>query len=201
MINFIYGKLREVADKKIVVEVNGMGFDINFPSSNIENLPKENADIKVYTYMAVKEDEISLYGFLTKEDKEMFLNLIECDGVGPKGAMKIISELGFTELINAIARKDDVYISKVPGIGKKTASKICIELADKIKKLDFNGAKDIIKENNEKNSRLIDIENEVVKALMKLGYKNKEAKAMVEKVGVNVGDTSENVLKKVLKKR
>lgn len=201
MIDHIYGKLREKEDKYIVIETGGVGFMIYFPSSNMVNLPDIDKDIKIYTYMAVKEDEISLYGFLTKEDKEIFMLLISCSGVGPKGAMNIISELGFTTVIKAIARGDDKKISEVSGIGKKTASKICIELKDKIKKVKFTGAKDLIKDNNEKKSRISDVESEAIKALMKLGYKNKEAKEMIDKIDIDLDDTVENVIKKVLKRK
>lgn len=200
MINFIYGKLREVEESSIVIEASGVGFEIYFPKSNMKNLPMIDSEMKVYTYMAVKEDDMSLFGFLTKEDKEIFMKLISCNGVGPKGAMNIVSELGFTTAIKAIASGDDKKIAEVPGIGKKTASKICIELQDKVKKIKFTGAKDLIKDNNEKKSRISDIEDEAVKALMKLGYKNKEAQAMVEKANVDIGDTIEDVIKKVFKK-
>ena len=94
MINFINGKLKEVLQDKIVVETNGIGFGIYFPASNFVNLPEIDSDIKVFTYMHVKEDEMSLYGFLTREDREMFLKLLTVNGVGPKGALNIISNLG-----------------------------------------------------------------------------------------------------------
>lgn len=201
MIDFIAGKLKEIEDNYIVIETNGIGFFIFFPKSNMENLPSIDSDIKVYTYMAVKEDEMSLYGFLTKEDKEIFMLLISCNGVGPKGAMNIISELGFTAVIKAITNNNDKKISEVSGIGKKTASKICIELHDKVKKIKFTGAVDLIKDNNDKKSRITDIEDEATKALIKLGYKNKEAKAMVDKVDIDIDDTTQDIIKKVFRKK
>ena len=137
MVNFVTGKLREILADKIVVEANGIGFGIYFPASNFVNLPELDSDIKVFTYMHVKEDEMSLYGFLTREDREMFLKLLTVNGVGPKGALNIISKLGFSTLMKAIANEDSKLISSVSGIGSKTASKICIELGDKVRKMNL----------------------------------------------------------------
>ena len=99
MINFVSGKLKEVLQDSIIVETSGIGFGIFFPASNFKNLPEIDNEIKVYTYMNVKEDELSLYGFLTREDREMFLKLLTVSGVGPKGALNIISTLGFLHLL------------------------------------------------------------------------------------------------------
>ena len=93
MISFISGKLKEILQDSIVVKTNGVGFGIFFPASNFKNLPSIDDDIKVFTYTNVKEDELSLYGFLTREDREMFLKLLTVNGVGPKGALNIISTL------------------------------------------------------------------------------------------------------------
>ena len=199
MISFINGKLKEVSDNKIVVETGGVGYDIFFPASNVKNLPNLDEDIKVYTYMHVKEEEMSLYGFLTKEDKEMFLRLLIVNGVGPKGALNIISTLGFSTLIKAISTEDSKLISSVPGIGTKTASKICIELGDRVRKLNFEGKIDIIKKNNEENKKINDVKDEVVEALIKLGYKENKAREMVSALDIKGDEETGELLSKVFK--
>lgn len=200
MINYINGKLTDVMDNRIVVETGGVGFDMFFPASNIVNLPQIESNIKVYTYMNVKEDEISLFGFLTKEDKEMFLKLLTVNGVGPKGALNIISTFGFSELIKAISNEDSKLIASVQGIGKKTAEKICIELSDKMRKISFEGKFDIIKNNNEENKKLNSIKDEVIEALVKLGHKESKAREMISKIDFDANITASELLKLALTK-
>lgn len=195
MISFIDGQLKEIYDDKIVVEIGGLGFDIYFPSSNFSNLPALGEKVKIYTYMNVREDDISLYGFLTNEDKNMFLKLLTVSGVGPKGALNIISNLGFSDLIKAIINDDSKTIAKVPGIGQKTASKICIEIGDKVRKLNFDNKIDIIKKNNEKNENIEAIRKETIEALIKLGIKEQKAKDIISKINLYEGMTTSELLK------
>lgn len=199
MYNYIKGKLVEILENKIVVETDGIGFDIFFPSSNFENLPSIGENVKVFTYMNVKEDEMSLYGFLTSEDKDMFLKLLTVNGVGPKGALNVISNLGFSTLMKAIKANDSKLIASVKGLGQKTASKICIELGDKVSKLDFSDDKDIIKKNKVKNMVSSSVREEVVEALKKLGYKEVKAREMLAKIDIPDGITAGKLLKLVLK--
>lgn len=201
MINFIEGKLKEILDNKIVVETCGVGYDIFFPASNFKNLPDLEANVKIYTYMHVKEEEMSLYGFLTKEDKEMFLRLLTVNGVGPKGALNIISTLGFSTLMKAISSDDSKLIASVQGIGSKTASKICIELGDKVRKMNFEGKIDIIKQNNEANKKFSKLRDEVAEALVKLGYKDNKARELIGTIDIDDNDTASDLLKKVLKNK
>ena len=200
MISFISGKLREVLNDKIVVETNGVGFSIYFPASNFTNLPDIDTDIKVFTYMHVKEEEMSLYGFITREDREMFLKLLTVNGVGPKGALNIISNLGFSTLMKAIANEDSKLISSVSGIGSKTASKICIELGDKIRKMNFEGKVDVIKKNLAENEKFNVIKDEVVEAMVKLGFKESRAREILNTISLDGTETSSEILKIALKK-
>lgn len=186
MYNYIIGKLVEIAENRIVVETDGIGFDIFFPSSNIESLPNIGTEVKIYTFMNVKEDEMSLYGFLRKEDKEMFLKLITVNGVGPKGALNIISTLGFSALIKALATNDTKTLAGVKGLGQKTASKICIELGD-------------IDKNMLKNNTYSKVQEEVIEALKKLGYKDTKAREMIAKVKDIEGMSTSELLKLALK--
>lgn len=200
MINSVEGKLKEILENRIVVETSGVGYDIFFPASNFKNLPELEENIKVFTYMHVKEDEMSLYGFLTREDKEMFLKLLTVSGVGPKGALSIISTLGFSTLMKAISSDDSKLIASVQGIGSKTASKICIELGDKVRKMSFEGKVDIIKSNNEINSKVNAIKDEAVEALVKLGYKESKARELISTLNLSGDETASDILKLALKK-
>lgn len=199
MVNFVTGKLREILADKIVVEANGIGFGIYFPASNFVNLPELDSDIKVFTYMHVKEDEMSLYGFLTREDREMFLKLLTVNGVGPKGALNIISKLGFSTLMKAIANEDSKLISSVSGIGSKTASKICIELGDKVRKMNFEGKIDIIKQNNSENKKFNVVKDEVAEAMVKLGFKEAKAREILNNLNLSGEETASDILKLALK--
>lgn len=201
MINFINGKLREVLENKIVVETNGIGFGIYFPASNFKNLPEIDDDLKVFTYMNVKEDEMSLYGFLTREDREMFLKLLTVNGVGPKGALNIISTLGFSTLMKAIAGEDSKLISQVQGIGSKTASKICIELGDKVRKMNFEGRLDIIKQNNTENQKINRLKDEVVEAMVALGMKENKAREILATFDLKGDESASEILKLALKNK
>ena len=200
MINYICGKYIGLVGNQLIIENNGIGYDMLIPMSNIKNLPNINCDIKVYTYMIVKEDDISLYGFLNEDDRNVFLMLITVNGVGPKGALSIISTLGFTDTIKAIKSQDTKKISSIQGIGSKTASKIVIELSDKIKKLNLTDSIDTTKINNEKNEKINMIKNEVIEALIVLGYQKKSATDLVNKFECDENMTSDELLKLILKK-
>ena len=200
MINYICGKYIGLVGNQLIIENNGIGYDMLIPMSNIKNLPDINCDIKVYTYMIVKEDDISLYGFLNEDDRNVFLMLITVNGVGPKGALSIISTLGFTDTIKAIKSQDTKKISSIQGIGSKTASKIVIELSDKIKKLNLTDSIDTTKINNEKNEKINMIKNEVIEALIVLGYQKKSAADLVNKFECDEDMTSDELLKLILKK-
>lgn len=199
MINYIIGKLIETNESMIVVENNHIGYELFFPKSNMQNLPNIGEEIKIYTYMNVKEDEISLYGFLTNDDKEMFLKLLTVNGVGPKGALNIISSFGYSMLVKAISMEDNKLIATVPGIGQKTASKICIELGDKIRKMNFDNKLDVAKSDNVKNESITKIKDDTIEALVQLGYKESKARDIVSKINITSDITASDVLKMVLK--
>ena len=199
MINYIIGKLVDVDEDKLIIDNSNIAFEMYFPKSNIRNLPEIGQEVKIYTYMAVKEDDISLYGFFTKEDKQMFMKLITVSGVGPKGALSIISAFGFSELVKIISNADAKSISTVSGIGSKTASKIIIELSDKIKKLNFTSGIDLIKENNAYSDKITKVQDEVIEALCSLGYQKKSATDMVRSIDIDENTTADELLKIALK--
>ena len=131
MIKYLNGTLAEVDIDSIVVEVSGIGYGVNVPVSVIENVREIGSKIKIYTYMNVKEDDVSLYGFLTKDELEIFKRIISVSGIGPKGGLAILSTLSADDLRFAVLSDDAKAIAKSPGIGLKTASKLILELKDK----------------------------------------------------------------------
>ena len=149
MIHFIKGQLDTVAEQQIVVENRGIGYEILVPASVIQKLPRIGNEVKIYTYMHVREDAMQLYGFMTKDEREMFQLLITVNGIGPKGALGILSIMDTDALRFAILSDDAKSISKAPGIGAKTASKLILELKDKV---DFEEAVDTMLTQGEQNA-------------------------------------------------
>lgn len=131
MISYIKGTISEIEQDKIVIECNNMGFNI-FVTNNIISESRLGEEIQIYTYMSVKEDGITLFGFKTKDELNIFKKMITVSGIGPKGAISILSTLNVSKLRIAIMSDDAKAISKAPGIGAKTASKLILELKDKI---------------------------------------------------------------------
>lgn len=198
MISYIKGSLEGVYDKRVVVDVGGVGYLIYISNTAISLLPTLGEEVKIYTYLNVKEDDMQLFGFLTWDDLEMFKQIIGVSGIGPKGGMSILSVLSPDDLRFAVLSADIKAINAAPGIGKKTAEKLIIELRDKIK------IEDTLKSENIEASGLSDTGNEDVRtqtvmALVSLGYGNTEALKAVKKVSISDEDTVEDVLKQSLK--
>ena len=170
MISYIKGELTEILSDLIVVETGGVGYNIFVPVSVIDVLPSIGDEIKIYTYLNVKEDEMSLFGFLTRDDLNMFKMLISVNGIGPKVAIGALSNISSDDLRFAVLSDDVAAIKALPGIGPKTAQKLIIELKDKLK-LDevFESAlaKNAVKNNASNNVMLI--RNDAGEALVSLG--------------------------------
>ena len=132
MYSYIKGELVDVAGDHIVVDNNGIGYQMFISSSTHFHMPAIGEDVKVYTYLNVKEDALQLFGFLTKEELELFKLLITVNGIGPKNALGILGTLEPADLRFAIMAEDAKAISKAPGVGAKSAQRIIIELRDKI---------------------------------------------------------------------
>ncbi len=130
MINYIIGKVTEKEENMIVVESNGIGYEIQVSSHTANSIEFDNEYAKILTYMQVKEDGICLYGFISKEEKNMFLKLISVSGIGPKMAIGILSGVTIPELINAILSQDVKMLCTIKGLGKKTAERLLVELKD-----------------------------------------------------------------------
>ncbi|HOO22863.1 MAG TPA: Holliday junction branch migration protein RuvA [Clostridia bacterium] len=132
MIGYIKGEVVELNGNTLVLENNSIGFEVTVSNSSIVRINQAGRFVKLFTYMHVREDEISLYGFFTREEKDMFLKLITISGVGPKAAISILSGIEIGQLVLAILSNDVKALSKVKGIGKKTAERIILELKESV---------------------------------------------------------------------
>lgn len=201
MIGYIKGELADVKENYIVVEAGNIGYEIFLPVSSIEELPPRNSTVKIYTYLQVREDALCLYGFLTKDELEMFKLLITVNGIGPKGALGVLSSITADELKFAILAQDSRTIAKAQGIGKKTAEKIILELKDKIRPENVFGEnfdEDIFKKPDKKN--IYGKRDEAVQALVALGYTSQEAYKIISQIDMTEDMTTEDILKLCLKK-
>lgn len=197
MIAYLVGTVAEVSEDNIVVELNGMGFNVRVPYGYGF---KVGSEIKVHTYTYVKEDAFQLFGFETKDQLELFKKLITVNGIGPKGALAILSVMSANDLRFAIYSQDASAIAKAPGIGKKTAERVILDLKDKIKLEDVTtlpGAGET--ENGLIADNFEAARKEAIDALAALGYGISEAAKAVSKVAVTEESTTEEILKMALK--
>lgn len=132
MISFLIGTIEDKQENSLLLDVGGVGFEMSISSNTFSALPMIGESVKVLTYMSVREDDISLFGFSSKEEKDLFVKLISVSGIGPKVAISILSGLSLNALSIAIANKDVKMLSKIKGLGAKTAERICVELKDKV---------------------------------------------------------------------
>ncbi len=197
MISFIKGELMEVFDDTIVLENQGIGYNIRVPATVLSSVGNIGSTIKVYTYLQVREDDLSLFGFLTREDLNIFKLLINVNGIGPKGALNILSTISPDDLRFAVLSEDVKLISSAPGIGSKTAQKLIIELKDKLKIADGFEKNQAVVGSADKSAA--GAKNEAIEALVALGYSSSEAIKAVKAID-NIADMdSEAVLKAALK--
>ena len=183
MYSYIIGEFVEMTPEGIVIENNGIGYDIKTSSLTAENIPKSGEFVKVYTYLHVREDDMSLYGFLTRDELNVFKLLINVNGIGPKGALGILSAISTDDLRFAVLSDDVNLIKSCPGVGAKTAQRLIIELKDKLKveeafEMALNNRNKANAAAEQDNS--IIVMNDAVEALVSLGYSSKDALVAVK---------------------
>ena len=194
MISYIKGILEDMSPGMVVVDNHGIGYQMMVPMRG-ESFPKIGQEIKIYTHMHVREDDVSLFGFLSKEEKEAFELLIGVNGIGPKVGLSVLSTLSVYELKMAVISEDVKTISKTPGLGPKGAKKLILELKDKLSfEEDGVGAEIFDTSADSSDSVMITIEG-----LVSLGYSKSEAAIAVNKVEDAKDLTPEELLKKALK--
>lgn len=202
MIAFVRGTVAELSENRIILECGNIGYEIYMPENTINGKIYIGEELKVHTYFHVREDVMQLYGFLSKDDLQMFRMLLGVNGIGPKAALGILSGLTPDELRFAVLADDVKTISKAPGVGKKTAQKLILELKDKLNlqeaislKMEQIQAHSVpVSSNTEQDGRI-----EAVEALIALGYSNAEALHAVQSVPGAETQDAESLLKAALK--
>lgn len=197
MIAFVKGKIEDLSEENVVIDIGGVGVNVKISAGTFNLLPGIGGEVKLYTYTSVREDAFILFGFLTKDELELFKKLITVNGIGPKGGLSILSVMSADELRFAIVSGDGTAIARAPGIGKKTAERVILDLRDKIsledtlihRKMQVSGAAG-------QDSHAV---NEAVEALTALGYSASDALQAVKKVAPDKNMDVETLLKLALK--
>lgn len=192
MISYIKGRAAMLDEERAVIENNGIGYELFVTAHTASRLINDGDEAKAYTYMSVKEDGITLFGFYSKEERELFLRLISVNGVGPKSALAILSGMSITDLAAAIMTGDERALLKAPGIGKKTAARIILELKDKI------DLKDALTMDTSDINIDTGAKGETVEALLALGFGRADAVRAVNAAFAD-GMTSSEALSLALK--
>jgi holliday junction DNA helicase RuvA len=174
MIGLLRGSLLEKRPGQVIVDAGGVGYDVHIPLSTFAALGAIRAEVTLLVYTHVREDQISLYGFLTAREKHLFEMLISVSGVGPALALKILSGMSVDEIVPAVRRGDVAGLTRIPGVGRKTAERVIVELRDKLAAAESAAA-----EPREPRSQ---IEEDLFSALVNLGYERREAERTLEKL-------------------
>lgn len=200
MYSYIKGILTDMEEDLIVVEAGGIGYNIYTTGQTFNYLPSVGEEVKIYTYLHIREDAMILYGFLTKDDLRVFKLLIGVNGIGPKGALAILSVMTTDDLRFAVLGDDAKAISKAPGIGAKTAQRLILELKDKLSLEDaFEQKLANTQMKEEAKNHAKGAKNEAVQALVALGYSSSEALKALNGIEITEDTDVEDILKAALK--
>jgi Holliday junction DNA helicase RuvA len=193
MIGYIRGILQEKKCTSILVDVNSIGYNVIIPLSTYEALPEINEEVKLYTYLHIREDLIELYGFISVKERDLFMDLISISDIGPKTAINILSKMKVDQFKQAILNKDINSLKNIPGIGKKTAERLIVELKDKI---------DNVKETEKIKPKISSqVKEDAIAALVSLGYKISSVKEVIRNIEPNLDENTsvEEVIKEALR--
>lgn len=200
MIAYMKGEIADIVEDNLILEVNNIGYNIRISAGTAGLLPGIGQEVKIYTYTYVKEDAFWLYGFLTRDDLEIFRRLITVNGIGPKGGQAILSTMTADDLRFAILSGDAKAIAKAPGIGVKTAERVILDLRDKVSlEESFMSRGEGQKAVRVTGAETDTARNEAAEALTALGYSPSEALKAVKRAGVLEGMDTEEILKLALK--
>jgi len=204
MIEILIGKIYSKSENKVILNCGGVGYSLTISSLTHSSLKTVGEEQTLNCVMTVREDDISLYGFSEKNEKQMFLFLNSVSGIGAKSAIKMLSMMKYDRIFSAIVNNDSTLLSQAPGVGIKTAKKIILELKDKLNKSELahsmgQSINSIISSKSSSNKTTI----EAIMALVKLGYSNNDATAKVNKIVRKLGDklTTQTIITNVLKER
>jgi Holliday junction DNA helicase RuvA len=197
MIAYLTGSLLEKSPQSIVINNNGVGYEVLIPLSTFYALPEKNDKVSLYIHTHVREDALTLFGFQTVFEKNVFLLLKSVSGIGPKLAINILSGMGPHELIEAIAQDDAVRLQAIPGVGRKTAQRIALELKEKAGTMEGFTRAEPMHIATGKDQRAVE---DGVSALTNLGYSIQSAKKAVQKAQAAMGETDlERLIKEALR--
>ena len=200
MIAYIKGRIAEILEDRVILEAGAIGYNIFMPMASAEAVLRKGDEVKLHTYLNVREDAMQLFGFLTRDDLNTFKLLLGVNGIGPKAALGVLSGLTADELRFAVLADDVKTISRAPGIGKKTAQKLILELKDKMDLQEaFELKTEHVREVQGNGSELSDARKEAVEALTALGYSGADALRAVKKVEMTPEMDVETLLKAALK--
>ena len=203
MIGRLRGKLLEKTAPEILIECNGVGYEVSMPMTSIYSLPDINSETVIYTHFVVREDAQLLYGFANKTERKLFRLLIKVNGVGPKLGLAILSGMSAEQFVSCVAHDDLTTIVKIPGVGKKTAERLLIEMRDRLKDWQselYTLATDAMPLSGVDNTTLIrsDHKGDAINALVSLGYTSAQADKAVRGV-FQAGMSSETLIRDALK--
>lgn len=185
MIASLKGTVSSKKPEGIIIEVGGIGYHVSVPLCSLCNIPEPGSEVFLHTYTHVREDALQLYGFLSEEERKVFVALLGVNGIGPKLGMAILSGMPVQRFMEAVVSEDLPLLSTIPGLGKKTASRLILELREKLPKMSG-----LAKEHN-----FVD----AVSALVNLGYKKSLSEKAVERAVKNGADSIEDVIREALK--
>jgi Holliday junction DNA helicase RuvA len=179
MIAWLQGTVRRKTGDAVIIDVGGVGYQVSIPQSTLGAVPEAGADVGLHIHTHLREDSLSLFGFSTELEKDLFLLLLGVSGIGPKLALSILSGISASDLVSAIGAADDAKLCAIPGIGKKTASRLCLELKDRVRVLAPSLQSTAAGGRETPLSGPLD---DAVSALVNLGYKRPPAEESVKKV-------------------
>ncbi|RLC30553.1 MAG: Holliday junction branch migration protein RuvA [Deltaproteobacteria bacterium] len=197
MIAYIKGSVFRKTTQSVIIDANGIGYEVFIPLSTFYTLPDESGQAGLHIYTHVREDTLALYGFHTSLEKDIFMMLFSVSGIGPKLAVNILSGMGPRELLEAIAGGDSIRLQAIPGVGKKTAERIALELKDRALKVLGRQKESLPPIPEGEDKRLID---DALSALLNLGYTAKTAKPALEKARLSFEQiTLESLIREALR--
>lgn len=205
MIGRIRGKLVEKLPPEVLIDVSGVGYEIQMPMTSLYQLPELGQEVIVYTHFVVREDAQLLFGFANRQERSLFRELIKANGVGPKMALTIMSGMSASQFVQVVNQADVASLVKLPGVGKKTAERLLVEMKDRLKGLFSEtelSAESLSTAPSQSAPSVVPISNgvkdEALSALLALGYKQQQAEQMIKSV-FNDAFNSEQLIREALK--
>lgn len=195
MIGWLSGKIRSRKEDRLLIDTGGVGYEVQVAKTALPSLGNAGDSIEIYVHTHVREDSLSLFGFPTLAERELFLQLVKVSGVGAKMAMSILSALPMSQLTQAIQNRDINRLRQTPGIGKRMAERLVTELADRMAEIPVSSAKQPDKLSTE----LATSSEDVISALLNLGYKQHEAQSALVQINFSKFTTFDTILKETLK--